>query len=1115
MSDPTVQTSVVNAALALAAHYFPRRMAGDARDAAGFADAAFLLSGKYTAWDRWSDLTHDEKQRIALLGSVAPADLAEHRAFSVAARTALVPQDPGEDDEPGPIAAFELAGANPFTADAAFPRVGGNLLDYADRQTARFRRPSARPKPPDFAGPGTWITPTIYVKDCGQISGRVSIPRYPHFTEAFDLDRLPHVSTVAHASELRIPKDELLALAAEIDERFPTGKRFLHTTLSGLFEVLQTSDTVSPADVLTMSAGGLEIFHAPTGTGKSVLVRVLASWFALNNLRLTIVQPDIKACLAMTWNIQGDLAHLQAKPRSWDHTPSCAHLMSTSSMQDRAVKHASLIDEDPEAPGDWGLRGQRDIDPLAYGCAQREFTEATGDYPPGREPCLSLTRQGVGASACPWIPTCSKFTPVYQACDANVVVMNHFLFLQGTLRIGINLDGRPVYTLTAAEFALRTCHAVLIDEVDQFQSRAIDRCASDVKLHSRRHWTSAPQAMDTDAKRLPIDDENELLPSVSHVRLMAEFLLLSICRNSLKLTVVEDARAKDRVPDQTSSRWHMARGRDRTLAALMWPDLDLGDAGIPTEVVERINALMPERYRQEDRHGRASGTLESVWADVQRGLSALVGPRGELLLDAVKIQLHELLSESISDGHRRAQIINLLATRAVMIELDEALAEVRSTAQRFRSSGLRSAQKIIDQLQNSAITAVMPIGMLGRSLTGYRVTGLDDKERSAELVAQTIGGDPHLFTSELGGIVSLSLAGVERPVMGLSATAFFPQAVREHVNAPVRWWMTDAQARSIRARKRRIEYGKGHPLFGEPIKVSGLHPSRKRGALIELGDQLYDRYIRSELEKAVTNDPDRAHVLVVANSYDQCAWIARGISESGSYREGLCVAVHAEDRHSHNPELPRENRAVRLTSEEFETFPDRGNILVVPLSVIARGLNIVKGIRSAVRSVYLCVRPLALLSEPSEMYASINAAGIRALPAEGSSNPIAALAGARDAAWDRLRLLLRSANQFTSMQKSLQEEVVAGMIVDLIQLAGRARRGGTEAVLHMVDHAFHEDTWSADLDTILRRIHAKWPPDVRAQMNDLYGEALNAFLSYAGIDPTEYPLTDVSREEDE
>ncbi len=236
-----------------------------------------------------------------------------------------------------------------------------------------------------------------------------------------------------------------------------------------------------------------------------------------------------------------------------------------------------------------------------------------------------------------------------------------------------------------------------------------------------------------------------------------------------------------------------------------------------------------------------------------------------------------------------------------MIELDEALAEVRKTAQRFRSSGLRSAQKIIEQLPDSAITAVMPIGMLGRSLTGYRVTGLDDKERSAELSPRPSAVTRTCLPPSSAVIVSLEYwPGTQRAVMGLSATAFFPPSgPRARLRAgPL---VDDRRAGPLHPRrKRRVEYGKGHALFGEPIKVSGLHPSRKRDALIELGDQLYDRYISGELEKAAVNDPDRAHVLVVANSYDQCAWLARGISQSGYYRSGLCVAVRAEDRHSLN-----------------------------------------------------------------------------------------------------------------------------------------------------------------------------------------------------------------------
>jgi hypothetical protein len=1103
MSEVSVKETAVLAALALAAHYFPEAVDGDERGAAPFEQAAFLVSGKYQAWERWDSLTHEEKQQITAVYAIAPAEISGLRAFSIAARSMLAPLHGDDPDGPGTMLPFELVGDNPFTASAAFPRVGGDLPGYVDRLTARFRRPSGRPKPPDFAGPGTWATQEMFVNGEGQIQGRLTIPTYSQFTAPLGHDRLPHVSSVPYLPDVPIPTPELLGLARHIDLRYTPEQRYLHRTLQQLFEVLQTTDSLSPREALTLTAGRTEIFNAPTGTGKSVLVRVMAAWFAANQRRVAIVLPDIKACLAATWNVRGDLDHLY-KTGVIEHEAGCAHLMSSSGMHDRALKHASLINEDPDLPGEWGERGEHDLDQLAYGCAQKTFLEATGDYPPGREPCLNLRRQGVGSAACPWIPTCGKFTPVYDACAANVVIMNHYAFMQGNLRIGVNLDGRAVRSMTAAEFALRTCHAVLVDEVDQFQSRAIDNCAGEVVLHSRRHWSAAPQEMDTDAKRLHIDDEHNLLPAVSHVRLMAEFLLLSICKNALSLHATEDERAQARIPDQTSTRWHLARGRDRALIRLLWPKTEIADEGdIPSDFFQRLNALMPARYRGIDLLTSQPSLLEPDWDDVRRALGALVAPRGEHLLDMVKLELHTLLEDSIKDVQQRSKAINLLVTRTAMTELDEALSELQDKAQDYRSSGLRSAQKIVELLQATAVSSVIPLGMLGRSITGYRITGLDDKEKNASLVAQTITGDPHTYTAELGGVVSLLLAAVERPVMGLSATAYFPQAVREHVHAPVRWWMTDAQAKSIRARKHRIEYGEGHPLFGEPIKVSGTHPSRKKDALIELGSNLYDQKIHRELERTAAKDPDRAHVLVVANSYQQCAWLARGIAQAGHYGGGLCVAVRAEDRHRADPDLPKENVAVRLTAEEFEDFPKHGKILVVPLSLIARGLNIVVGIRSAVRSVYLCVRPLALLSEPAEMYASINAAGLRALPTGGSSNPSQGLAVGRDAAWERLSLLLRTAPQFTAMHKSLQEEVVAGMIVDLIQLAGRARRGGTEAVLHMVDYAFHEDTWNADLETVLHRIYSQWKPEVRQRMNELYGEALNAFLSYAGIEPHE------------
>ena len=121
------------------------------------------------------------------------------------------------------------------------------------------------------------------------------------------------------------------------------------------------------------------------------------------------------------------------------------------------------------------------------------------------------------------------------------------------------------------------------------------------------------------------------------------------------------------------------------------------------------------------------------------------------------------------------------------------------------------------------------------------------------------------------------------------------------------------------------------------------------------------------------------------------------------------------------------------------------------------------------------------------MYASVNAAGLRALP---GGDPVAAREAARHAAWERLSLIMRSAPGFASTSKEIQEEIVAGMIVDMIQLAGRARRGGTDMTLHLVDYAFHEDSWQADLASVIRRIYSKWTPDERSKMNAIYREAL-------------------------
>ncbi|MFG2698023.1 hypothetical protein [Kitasatospora sp. NPDC048407] len=1102
MSQTTVKDSFIRAALALAAHYFPQ-CDDDGRPLASFRYAAFFASCKPQAWDRWTELSSEERLLVAGVMKIANPVLADERRFASAARILLGAMDiSDEEGEEASVQLFTLAG-DPLTATAARPHLGGDYLGYVESLLAPFRRPSSRRKPHDFAAPGQMYETSERTEGNEIVHGRVTIPRFPSFTKPLGHDALPSIATRPGLVTIRVAVQELKDIARILDTQYESTETgpWLLKVLTGLLDRLKARDT-DTVDVLDLLAGLTQIFHAPTGTGKSVLVRLLGSWAALNNHRVTLLVPDVKATLASVWDISRDLKILHEAGKT-EQLATCAPLMSPSSRHHRALKHASLVKEDPDAPGEWGKRGLRDVDHLAYGCAQQHWLDSAGTYHPGKENCLSL-RGGGDMLACPWIPTCGKFTPAYQAADATVIVTNHHNFIQGTMRVGIQIDGRPIRSVTVREFVLRASDFVIIDEVDAFQAVAVDRCATTVDLHSRQPWTAEPQTLDIAAKYLPLRFENQLIEPISHVRLMAESLLTGLCAKAFRLNHHDDARVARLRHEYDYEGWRLPRSKDRELISILFPEYEVGDGQpLPREAVDRLDALVPALdVSEDDVRARTSFFLEPEWEGVNRILGTVVSPRGINQRDALKLRLHQELVPNVSDSRARNRAIDHLLIRTLMSELDSSLAGLRDAAQTLRHSGLISANSIIDSMHSGGIADVLPHGTIGKPINGYRVTGMKNPEKDAKLSAQHMAGDPHTYVSELGGLVSLITAGVERPVFGLSATAYFPQAVKEHIHAPVMWWMTDAQEESILVESSAVTYGSGHRKAGERIPIAGQFPSDKPEALREIGERLYETKLSRKLARLAKTDKTRARVILTANSYEQCGHIATGLSKAKGLSHRVCVLVREEDRHSNVRHLPDPTLVRRITVEEVEEFPEFGDILVAPLANIARGLNIVVNLRSAIHSIYLCVRPPLLIDDPTWMYGSVNAAGINALPSSGTSDPVAALQNAHAAARDHLATILRSSPQLSTMDLVLQEQMVAGMLVSLIQLAGRARRGGTNMELHFVDYAFQDETWSSDLASIIDRMASRWRPEERRQMAELYGEAVNAFLTYAGVDLT-------------
>ncbi|MFI7356076.1 hypothetical protein ACIBTP_19280 [Streptomyces avidinii] len=1085
-------------ALALAAHYFPRKD-DEGRVLAGFEEATFFAHRKPRAWSEWARLAVAERNVIRQVMALMSPEWTDPRKLKTAALALLGAHVPDPDMADRSGGSLRLPAGEPHLADAVIPRVGGDCLAYAQRITGPFFTFGKRPRAQAFAGPGTHKTRTAYLgQEYGTTSRDIHIQETPGFREAPGHEDLPQVRTRPQRDRVAPTVKELLKVAKTLSGQ-DKSVAYLHKTLKRFFKGMKT--TGGRLTELDLTSGDLQVLNAPTGSGKTVLLRVMASWAALNGVRIALAVTDVRATLDMAWDINNDLAYLHDNDHLTHHLPEpthCTALMSPASMHRRAMDYAALS---PSTQIDqWDLRAKTDIGLLSAGCAQRALMDPPTLYPYGEENCTSLTSAATGSTrhTCSFAPVCGKFQQFYQAADAAVIVTNHANLLEGRTRIGVVLDGqefrgkaRGTRGMSVLEMALRACDVILVDEIDAFQTAAISRCTSEITLASRKR-TSALREIDQDAKNLPIVHEMDLVSPVSHARLMAEMLLLWLCSGSgLKLNPGNETDSPDGA-SRDNTGWRLARSRDREILQLLFPDQAAAD-DIAPEFFTLLEEIMPAHLYGSDPPEEPEHPEGADWEAIETALTALTAQRGQDYLTDTREEMRKLLAGLVPDAHKRSAVVNLLVTRTVLRELDTALDSLREQAQTLRYLDLGSVRKILETMRNSTVVTLYPLAMLGRSIHGYQVKGMDKKETETELLSASFGGDPHTFVSELGGLTSLLTAGVQRPVMGLSATAYLPQAVQEHIHAPVRWWLPDTRPESIVTVPTPVRGDSG-----DAMRIGGLPPERKPKALRDLGKGLYEQQLARRLARLKQQEPDRARVILAVNSYEQAAHLASGVAQADGLNHRVCLLVKRAEKQNYEEHLPA--HVDRMVREELKEFPGRGEILIAPLAVIGRGLNIVVGTRSAVRDIYLCVRPVLSIEETDWMHASVNAAGVNTFPTGGSDEPLTVLRKAGEASWKQLSKILRSPARFSNMDHDLRKELVAGMLVLLIQLAGRARRGETDMTLHIVDYSIHDKKFSSDLATIIRQIHDDWDPEQRQIMNELYGQALQAFLTYAGLD---------------
>lgn len=1068
VGEPKIVSQVVQAALGIAALLW----SCPSHQLAGYLvarrDVMALLDGHIEAWSGWTRLDEGARLQVARLLRHRPSQLANEELLDKALNRLLA-----DDGLPGCGPLQGTAGETIVVAPGmALSDFVDATLDELDRLRLLGSRCLAS------AGAGEYGD-VLRVAVPGSAHGNVIDATY-QVRWAAEETPPPRLLDADPVAELAVSAQDLYRLAARLDAALDGQHAggYREASVRRLFHGLRC-DQGPVGELWRLAAGPTQVLNAPTGVGKSVLMEVLACWAASQRLVTTLVVSTNAEVLRLAAGIERALTELAIDA---EVTP----LISPAALMRTAV---STVRQRPS----WDPFGEWTYARLGYGCAlvAAAATEEPVDaWQPGQEACTGLWKSTRGtrkarAHACPWRPTCGKFRLARAACTATVIVTSHANFTLGRVQAPVD-DGHGVTDrLTVEELVLRRSHLLMIDEVDAFQASMLRASARGVTLVDGRQTRTPLRQLDTEfgeaLGRLHPEIDAEVRDALSATRFLAETYVSHLTHGRLHPT-----RPKRGGPGPSRS-WLVPRRWDGWLAARL---NGLGeDEPIGDDHMQTLRSLFLEE-------GDPSSVPEAL-RPVRENLHAVATPgSGARLLETCHIELDHLLVGRVPDRDERLQVVDRLLRRAYLERLRRLLFAFVHNAPQLAAAGIGAADELVEALGSHARWQATPNGPLGRLVFAFTEHVDDSRPEDTQLRAAAFGGDPHSYTATLGDVIALCHARTRRIVVGLSATAYFPRAPHHHVHTRPTWWIRDDTPEAVTLLQANVT-----DADQSPVRVSGRLGRDRDEAQRLMGRLLWARRLHAELDRLAAEQPDRARVLLATTSYDGARLLAEGVAAAGASPRRICLLVRSRPAGEGSPpaELVETGRWWELPADRVEDFPaiPGADVLIAPLARVQRGVNIIgTADRSALGSVWLAVRPVPVLDEPAELVAHVNAA---AMLAHRSGDNLAELLHARrkTAGW-YFEEVVKCQPYFRALPEDVRLSVAAEIMVGLLQLVGRARRGGTSAVIHLADYAFLDPTADADFATMIRRLRDRWLRDgVLDSMTELYGSALDAFFAYA------------------
>ncbi|MFD5681566.1 hypothetical protein [Streptomyces bacillaris] len=1066
---------IMGAAIGLAACFFPIEDGGGFRRTTTRDDVLYVLDGHIADWSGWRDLSAADARRFTKLLRRRPNQLANAEAAGPILDSLLssgqIPgcsvADDGQEESSGQI-----------SVDPGMP-----LPAYIDgflRQLDELHAAKNRVLAPAQAGPHMTTTGVTGPDGHQQTFVDLHYEIRPHH-----LDTGHPIPVVLDAPALEnrwVPFAELKEIAQHIDRvEQDLGRSAYREKAVDRFAQRIRSRGNENVEGLDLTAGNLNELLAYTGFGKSVvLIETFACWAVSQQISVAFVLPTNADVVRAVHGIERAMETYGVEPGG-----GVVPLVSPRSLIKVAETAAARATEDgPDADWIWKRFG--------YGCALAALggsDEAIDRWQPGSEPCAKLRkpargRRKVTTVSCPWRTSCGRYRAVRQACTADVIVTSHANLLLGVVQAPVEDGYGGDDRLTVEELLMRRCQIIVIDEVDSFQSTAIDHAGRHLVLDHAGRTNTPLRKFDQDFAATSGRLRDEVDASVRDAYLTLRYLSENYVSHLTYERLGAAAPAKGRRPRGPGRYWMVPRRWDNWLTARLF-GLDTED--VDAKQLEMFRSLFLDEMPPHDDEPK------SFRAARQHLASVVTGGSGGLSLPMARDALDQLVKD-LPEEHR-ARVVNRILRRAILERIRIFLHQLMANNAQLVDIGVESAQDIADALGTYGRWRITPTGPLGRLVFAFTEYYDDTGGQAARLSTAAFGGDPHTYTVGLGDTTALGHAGVRRIVLGMSATSYFPYAPHHHIHTTPKWWVADEQEDAVRVLAARIDDDEGRPR-----RISGLEGTDRAAATQHIATALWGTYLRPELERLATEKPGRERVLLATTSYEAARHVAEGLFTAGVDSTRICLAVRPGSYADDQEAAVDVGRWRELPADRLEGFPavEGADILIAPLARVQRGVNIIgEGDKSALGSVWLIVRPIPLIDEPSELVAHIQARALREHRGP-SSDPQALLAQRRKVAGQYLDEIIRRPPYFQAQPLDVKLGVVAEIINGAVQLIGRARRGGTDATLHLVDGAMLDPEGGTDLATLILRLRDRWRAEgVLPAMQQYYGTTLKAFLTYA------------------